>query len=213
MSIYEVDELKLSGGKLGCFIKGFARGIDFSSRNNALAEKLLLSHYINSNADYFFWDGDDYSADSFTHLIRKMMTTDQFKSASFMACKKRKEIPAFRASWETIARETKTDIGVLIMDDALSWDALGVKFYISVMHQLPRSEIYCIGGGETLSKEFKTIKLFLKESKGTEKLKKKSGKHTNWFIFRFERANKEGGLDQVFDVYGHTNRFVLDLMV
>lgn len=197
--IYQISELEFPKKSIGTFLKGFAARMDFTTDNNKLATDLFLK-YINPNTEYFFWDGDDYADDSFTFLLKKVMK--MFPAAQFIACKKEDEFENFRKSWEVVP--LLNDIEVYLMPSSLTWDKLGIEFYKKVISIMKQTEIICIGGGETLQKEFVSDKRIIKRCKCKTM--------TTWYIISFDRKSKDGlSMDKVFQIKNNPNRFILEI--
>lgn len=205
--IYQISELEFPKKSIGTFLKGFGSRLDFTTDNNKLATDLFLK-YINPNTEYFFWDGDEYADDSFTFLLKKVMK--MFPAAQFIACKKEDEFENFRKSWEVVP--LVNDIGIYLMpcygkktEHTPQLDAKnGSNFYKKVISIMKQTEIICIGGGETLQKEFVSDKRIIKRCKCKTM--------TTWYIISFDRKSKDGlSMDKVFQIKNNPNRFILEI--
>jgi len=170
-----------------CCMKGFARGIDYT-QNILICE--VFWKYLNPQITHVYWDGDDFAEDSYTLILYEMMK--RMPKVKFVACKKRSEIEAFKANWNGRCQ----NIGIYPMPDDVKWDEMGIMFYQQIRNVSSMVEVYCLGGGETLSKELASAR-------------KSTSRKKMWFIFKFTRKSKDGKLENVFEVKNKPNRLVL----
>jgi hypothetical protein len=132
-------------------IKGYGRGIDFTSQATQRLAQAVVAHVVAQKPQTIVWDGDSYHPSSYTALLPRiraaLLAADH--RAVFVAYLKHRDEARFAASWQSAPEGFAVD-KIEFQRNDIDFTELGVIALAATQSK----NVVCFGGGPVVGSEF-----------------------------------------------------------